>query len=93
MQALDALLVRTEPKPLTNSQKAIVKLLKKVNSLEETIARKKWRLSGIGIHSGIIPAVELCLVPEDPTPAGDAEAAATPGDTPDEPDAVPAVEE
>lgn len=84
MAALEALQNRTEPKPLTRSQRAVVKMLMKVESLERTIEEKQWRLRGISIETGIIPTVQLQLVPQDPSSAGDAAAAAVPGESLDD---------
>merc|ERR1712065_118696 len=68
LEELEALKERENP-PLTRFQKGVVAMLIRTEQLESTVRRKKY-------ETGLIPSLTLRLVPQDPTEAGDAEAAA-----------------
>merc|ERR1711916_237071 len=72
---LEALEERENP-PLTRFQKGVVAMLIRTEQLESTVRRKKYEIELIIIETGLIPSLTLRLVPQDPTEAGDAEAAA-----------------
>merc|ERR1711916_300800 len=75
LEELEALKERENP-PLTRFQKGVVAMLIRTEQLESTVRRKKYEIELIIIETGLIPSLTLRLVPQDPTEAGDAEAAA-----------------
>ncbi|KNC46108.1 uncharacterized protein AMSG_00225 [Thecamonas trahens ATCC 50062] len=83
MAALEELENRQEP-PLTKTQKAIVKMLQKVERLESTCNEKGYDVGRIDLTTGLIPELTLRLLPQDPSPEGDEAAAAQDGETIDE---------